>query len=122
MFAFIGGKKRPKKTLQGAVKALGDGFEGEKAIFDTETGEIYSLSGEKTVLLTPSMYALVTEVLGLCILTNTNPDFPFPAKTATDMITKMGPTLAGPSVKAAARIYTKLWSKNNGQSGPERSE
>lgn len=122
MFAYVGGKKRPKKTLQGAVKALGEGYDGEKAIFDTETGEIYSLSGEKTVLLTPSMYALVTEVLGLCVLTSANPTFPFPSKTVAEMITKMGPTLAAPSVKAAAKIYAKLWSKSNGQSGPERSE
>jgi hypothetical protein len=122
MFAFIGGKKRPKKTLQGAVAALNEGYEGEKAIFDTETGEIFSLSGEKTVLLTPSEYSLVTEVLGLCVLTETNPNFPFPSKTVAAMVTKMGPSLAGASVKAAAEIYKKLWSKHNGQSGPNRSE
>ena len=122
MFAFIGGKKRPKKTLVAAVSSLEEGYDGEKAIFNTETGEIFSLSGEKTVTLTPSEYSLVTEVLGLCLLTETNPNFPFPSKTVSAMITKTSPALAGASVKAAAEIYKKLWSKHNGQRGSDKPE
>lgn len=121
MFAFVGGKKRPKKTLEGAVKALGDGYEGEKAIFDTETGKIYSLSGEPTVLLTPSEFEIVSEILGVCSLTAASPGFPFPSKTVAAMISKLSPALAGSSVKAAAQIYKKLRSKN-GPSEPGRSE
>jgi hypothetical protein len=122
MFAYIGGKKRPKKTLEGAVNAISEGYEGEKAIFDTETGKIYSLSGEETVILTPSEYNLMVEIFGICILAEQNPKFPFPSKTVSAMIQKMSPSVASTSVKSAAVILKKLWSKHNGQSEPGKSE
>jgi hypothetical protein len=107
MFAFIGGKKRPKKTLEGAIRALSDGYEGEKAIYNTETGEIFSLSGEPTILLTPSQYTLIKQILGICSL-STAPDFTFPKKTVGDMIPKLGSKLAKEAVLSARDIFLDL--------------
>lgn len=107
MFAFIGGKKRPKKTLEGAIRALAVGYEGEKAIYNTETGEIFSLSGEPTILLTPSQYTLLKQILGICSL-STAPEFVFPKKTVGDMISKLGPKLAKEAVLSARDIFLTL--------------
>lgn len=110
MYAFVGGKKRPKKTLEAAVRAIADGYEGETAIYDTETGKIYSLSGEQTTLLTPAEFTLVTEILGICSLCSAA-SIPFPHKTVSAMIGKLSPNLAGPAVRSAAELYKKLRSK-----------
>ena len=113
MFAFIGGKKRAKKTLDAAVKAVMEGFEGEKAIFDTETGEIYSLSGERTTILTPAEYSTVKEILGVCSLVSAA-SLPCPTKTVAAMISKLSPALAKDAVVTAAEIYKTLRSKHGG--------
>jgi hypothetical protein len=120
MYAFIGGKKRPKKTLESAVRAVADGYEGEKAIFDTETGKVYSLSGEPTTILTPSEFQIVTEILGICSICSAA-NIPFPTKTVSALIGKLSPVLAGPAVRTAAEIYKKLRGKH-GNRESERSE
>jgi hypothetical protein len=113
MFAFIGGKKRAKKTLDAAVKAVMEGYEGERGIYDTETGDTFSLSGEKTVLLTPAEYTTVKEILGLCSLISAS-DLPFPAKTVGAMISRLSPALAKDAVVTATEIYKTLRSKHGG--------
>lgn len=121
MFAFIGGSKRPKKTIEGAVKALSEGYDGEKAIFDTETGKIYSLSGEPTVLLTPSEYDTVKRILGVCALSSASP-IPFPAKTVSAMISTLSPALANDAVVSAAELYKTLRSKHGGSKSERADE
>jgi hypothetical protein len=113
MFAFVGGNKRPKKTLEGAVKALADGHEGEKAIYDTETGKVYSLSGEPTVILTPAEYSTVKTILGTCALVSASA-IPFPAKTVSAMISSLSPALAKDAVVSAAELYKTLRKKHGG--------
>jgi hypothetical protein len=121
MFAFVGSKKKPRKTLDAAVKAIMDGYEGEKAIFDTETGEIFSLSGEPTTLLTPSEYKIVTEILGLCSLLSAVPTLSFPRKLVAAMISKLSPALARDAVNTAAEMYVTL-RKKHGNGGPVDGE
>lgn len=108
MFAYVGGKKRPKKTLESAVRALSDGYDGEKAIYNTETGEIFSLSGEPTTLLTPSQHSSIVKILGVCTLAAVTDDFVFPKKTVADMISKLGPALAKAATLAARDIFIDL--------------
>ena len=120
MFAFVGGNKRPKKTLEGAVKALADGHNGEKAIYDTETGKVYSLSGEPTVILTPAEYATVKTILGMCALAS-SAAIPFPAKTVSAMISSLSPALAKDAVLTAAELYNTLRKKHGG-SEPTRAD
>jgi hypothetical protein len=117
MFAFIGGSKRPKRTIAAAVKALADGYDGEKGIYDTETGEIYSLSGEPTVILTPAEYSTVKMILGMCALSSSS-TIPFPAKTIAGMISSLSPALAKDAVVSAAEIYKTL-RKKHGSGKPE---
>jgi hypothetical protein len=121
MFAYVGGKKRPKKTLEAAVRALSEGYSGETLIYDTETGEIFSLSGEPAVVLTPSQYQLIKTLLGICSLCATT-DFTFPKQTVTDIIPKLGAQLAKDAVLTARDIYIKLWRKHgNRQPGGAQS-
>jgi hypothetical protein len=120
MFAFVGGSKRPKKTLEGAVKILADGHDGETAIYDTETGKLYSLSGEPTVILTPAEYTTVKMILGMCALAS-SAAIPFPSKTVSAMISSLSPALAKDAVLTAAEIYKTL-RKQHGGSEPTRSD
>lgn len=116
MFAYVGSGKRPKKTLQAAVQALEDGVGSARAIYDTETGELYSLSGEPTVLLTPSEYKTIKEILGICALTAAA-SLAFPAKTVSAMISSLSPRLGKDAVVSAAELY-KLLRKKDGGSEP----
>lgn len=122
MFAYVGGKKRPKKSLHAAVMALAEGYDGERAIFDTETGKIYALSGEETVILTPTEYSLVKEILGICALTIAT-SLPFPAKTVASKISQLGTQLAKDSAVVAAELYKDLRKKNGDSksSGPVKA-
>lgn len=84
MFAFVGGTNRPKKTLQAAVLSLRDGVGGAKAIYDTETGDLYALDGQPLHTLLPHQYEKVVSVLGLAAITSmTNLPYPKAAVAAS---------------------------------------
>ena len=116
MFAYIGSSRRAKKTLAAAVRDLADGYTGEKAIFDTETGDMYSWSGEPTILLTPESYRTVKHLLGICALT-ASAAIPFPSKTVASMLSTLAPSLARDAANSAAEIYKNL-RKQHGSSKP----
>lgn len=121
MFAYVGGPKRPKKSLIAAVSALGDGYEGEKAIYDTETGELFSLDGKPLHTLLPHQYEKLVAVLGL-IAATTMTALPLPKKVAAVTLTQIGGKLGEDAGKYASELLQTLKkSMDNGDREPSGS-
>lgn len=121
MFAFVGGPKRPKKSLAAAIAALGEGYEGEKAIYDTESGELFSLDGKPLYTLLPHQYEKLVAVLGLVAAT-TLTALPLPKKTAAVALTQVGGKLGDDVGKYASEILQTLKkSMTNGDGEPTGS-
>ena len=51
MIRFIGGKKRAKNTLPGAIEAASKDSTGEVGIFDDTNGRVYTLDGTPATLV-----------------------------------------------------------------------
>ena len=107
MFAYVGGPKRPKKTLAAAVSALGDGYEGEKAIYNTETGELFSLDGKPLHTLLPHQYEKLVAVLGL-IAATTMTKLPLPKNVAAVALTQIGGQLGKDVGEYATSLLASL--------------
>lgn len=107
MFAFIGGTKRPKKTLQSAVLSLRDGLEGARAIYDTETGDLYALDGQPLYTLLPHQYEKLVGVLGLVAVTSMT-NLPYPRTVVASSLTQLGGKLLEDVSAHGKAILTEL--------------
>lgn len=110
MFSFVGGPKRPRKTLTAAVRAAVKKPEGEIAILDKTEGTLYSLTGEPIVLLTPAQSASFKSILGINALCAQG--VPFPRRTVVRLIVEMGDTFFDYATQQAQIILEQTRREN----------
>lgn len=63
MIRFIGGKKRGRSTLAGAIESAKKDSTGETGLFDDEKGHVYTLDGEPATIVPTQTLAKVVDLI-----------------------------------------------------------
>jgi hypothetical protein len=99
IWKFIGGPKSARTSLNAAVAATIENHEGEVAIFNSETGQVFDRAGSSLPLVLSHQYGKIVDILAL-ILVHARNEEPVPAVTMAGLITQIG---GKPVEHAAAR-------------------
>lgn len=117
---YVGGKKSARNSLQAAVSAVSDGTDGETAIFNSETGELYDLSGNQLTVISSDQYRKVTELCAL-ILVHFNSGVPVNVKGLAAACASLGGNLFRDTLAAFQEISKSLKAFEGGESGDSGS-
>ncbi len=102
---YVGGdSSMPRNSLQSAVKAILDGeVVGARAIYNTETGELYDLLGTPHPSLSAAQYQQIVHVLGV-VFVHLFHDIPLSKEVLLPLLSQVGDPVAS-QVKTAATEY-----------------
>ena len=119
---FIGGPKRPRKSLEAAVAAVKKDPEGECGIYNSATGEMYTIIGELMVPLASRQVLAVARSLAVVAISDMQ-ETPVPTKEVLRLASMAGEPVHGLVVGAAREIIAELKKagEEDGGSGPEPS-
>ena len=121
---FVGGTKTPRTSLNAAVAAIQKEHAGETAIFNSKTGELYDLTGNRYPRVLPHQYEKMVQVMGLIVL-HSRLNIPIPAKNLLPIVGGIGGEVAQDIVKQVAATANQLKglmeAADNGDSGSVES-
>jgi len=104
---FVGGPKGPRNSLKAACKAAQEEPQGEKGIFNAETGELYDLLGNPLHVLIKHQHEKTVDMLALVYLTGMLGG-PLDPKALVPMIKALGGKFATDILMRAKEMAEKL--------------
>ena len=104
---FVGGTKGPRNSLKAACKAVQEEPQGEKAIYNSETGELYDLLGNPLHVLIKHQHEKTVDMLALVYLTGMLGG-PLDPKALVPMIKALGGKFATDILMRAKEMAEKL--------------
>jgi hypothetical protein len=123
VWKFVGGSKSARTSLKAAVSAVVADPDGEKAIFNSETGQLYDVLGNEYPPLVRHQYDKIISVLGI-LLANYSVGLDIPKHMIPSIIAQCGGGVFN-DVKAAAENLVQTLSKvaevGNDAAGSESS-
>jgi len=89
IWKFVGGSKSARTSLNAALAATIDNHEGEVAIYNSETGELYDRAGEQYPPVVRHQYDTVCNLLAM-IVVHAMTEEAIPARTMATLISQIG--------------------------------
>ena len=89
IWKFVGGSKSARTSLKAAVAATIESYDGETAIYNSETGELYDRTGEKYPPVVGHQYEKVSNILAL-IVVHARTGEEIPHRAMAGLITQIG--------------------------------
>ena len=109
VWKFVGGSKSARTSLKAAVSAVVANPEGERAIFNSETGQLYDVLGNEYPPLIRHQYDKIIDVLGI-LLANYSVGMDIPKHMIPSIIAQCGGSVFN-DVKASAENLVQTLSK-----------
>jgi len=89
IWKFVGGSKSARTSLNAALAATIENHEGEVAIYNSETGEMYDRAGAPYPPIVRHQYDTACNILAM-IIVHAMREEEIPAKTMAGLITRIG--------------------------------
>lgn len=109
VWKFVGGSKSARTSLKAAVSAVVANPEGERAIFNSETGQLYDLLGNEYPPIVRHQYEKIVGVLGI-LLANYSVGIDIPKHMIPSIIAQCGGSVFN-DVKVSAQSLVQTLSK-----------
>ena len=104
---FVGGPKGARSSLKAARDAVKKEYQGEKAIYNSETGELFDLLGKPLHVLVSHQHAKVVDMLALIYLTG-QLGGPLDPKSLVPMVKSLGGPFAVEILGRAKEMAEKI--------------
>lgn len=93
VWKFVGGPKAARTSLEAAVKAVVSNYEGEQAIYNSETGELFDLVGQQFPPVIRPQYDKMISIFALLLANSVDSaPVPIPREMLPPLIAQIGGT------------------------------
>ena len=107
IWKFVGGSKAARTSLKSAVSSAVENPAGERAIFNSETGQLYDLLGNEYPPLVRHQYDKIIDVLGL-LLANYSVGLDLPKHMIPSILAQCGGNVFTDVKQSAATLAKTL--------------